>query len=437
MYRDFQKLLPNQPLMRAVGRVSLSAATTPLAHAVDRRPQKAKAVHLTRDEEDILAGKRGDTLSKLLELLVRLGDSFGADRLLDIESAHTVLTFGFNFIASAADILRKSAEEGLKVKVPTTANPIVDMSYAEELKDVFGLFEYQERLVRDLGKIGVRSFTCTPYLGDNRPRFGEHCAWAESSAVVYLNSVLGARSNREGGIVDIASAITGKTPNHGMHLDENRKGQVLFEVELSEYSDFDLTLVGLLVGEVAGSRVPVIDGLSHISFDGVKNLGAASAATGAVSLIHIPGVTAEAKTLREAFQDGGPEQTVRIDRSFLEEMREKFSAEPQKAPQNIAVGCPHLSVQEALAVVAKLKDKTISQGVNFWICAAKEVIEEVQASKYADILEVSGAKMTTLCPVVSQLRPPLMTNSGKACFYAKASLRDLDVCIEYATGEGK
>ena len=345
---------------------------------------------LTKEEESILEGNEGEILSKLLRLIVQLGDSYGADKLLEIKSAHTVLNFGLSFVNAAADILHQIAGAGLKVKVRTTADPILDENYKSEMDMVISLFKLQDQLLADLSKIGVDGYTCTPYYMDNKPDFGDHCAWAESSAVIYLNSVIGARSNREGGVLDIASAITGKTPNYGLHIDENRKGQILFKVALKDFNTHDLTSIGLQIGEIAGNKIPVIEGLKNISNDQIKNLGAASAASGAVALIHVLGVTPEARNVDDAFQNDKPEEIVEIDQGMLKEMREKYSTEWDASTKNIAIGCPQLSKEE---------------------------------------LSNRREEITTFAP----LPRPYMTNSGKSCVYSNATYRDIDTCIKTAT----
>ena len=269
-----------------------------------------------------------------MRLIVRLGDSYGAEKLVEIVSAHTVLNFGLNFVNSAAEVLHQMADSGLKVKVRTTADPIIDMDYAEDLKSIYPIFTLHDQMIRDLKSIGVKGFTCTPYFLDNEPKFGQHCAWAESSAVIYLNSILGARSNREGGLVDLACAITGKTSYHGLHIAGNRKGQILFkispEIDISDL--FNLTSIGLRIGEIAGNKIPVIEGLKNVSEDNLKNLGAASAATGAVALIHVVGITPEAKNINSAFQNDKPDDIIEIDLKDLKEVRERYNTEMHSLP---------------------------------------------------------------------------------------------------------
>lgn len=394
-------------------------------------------MQLTREEETILAGGQGDLPAKLLKLIVKLGESYGADKLIPITSAHTVLNFGHSFITSAAKILHNIADAGLKVSVPTTADPVVDKTFSQELANIMGMFPVQDQVIEDLTRIGVRGFTCTPYLVDNRPKFGDHCAWAESSAVVYINSVLGARTNREGGVLDIASAIIGKTPNYGLHLQENRKGQVLFKIHLNNWEDIDLTSLGLRIGEIAGAKIPVIDGLKDLTPDGLKNLGAASAASGAVALIHVVGLTPEAKTLNDAFQGEKPEDVVDVDRNMLSGISKKYSTEWPDAPKNIGIGCPHLSESEVGSILTKLEGKQVSQGRSLWICCSQAVKDVIMKSQYRDVVQRSGVKITTMCPLLTPLPRPYTTNSGKTCAYTNASYRSIDECIRLATGEGK
>lgn len=371
--------------------------------------------------------------SKLMRLVVKLGDSFGADKLIDIVSAHTVLNFGLNFVNAAAEVLTQIAEAGLKVKVRTTADPIIDMDYTEELKVIIPMFTLHDQMMKDLAQIGVHGFTCTPYFLDNKPKLGDHCAWSESSAVIYLNSVLGGRSNREGGLLDIACGITGKTPYHGLHLKENRKGQLLFKILFDDWDTFDLTSIGLKIGEIAGPKIPVIEGLNNVSTDDLKNLGAASASTGAVALIHVIGVTPEAKNFEEAFQNDKPEEIIEIEKKDLKEIRKKYSTEWEKQPTTISIGCPQLSKEEVINVIKKLEGKEVLKDTNFWICTNNEVKNSIKSSEYNEILKSTGAKLTSLCPLLSVLPRPLTTNSAKTCFYSNATYRNLDTCIKIAT----
>ncbi len=390
---------------------------------------------LTKEEEDILNGNKGEMLSKLMKLIVKLGDSFGAEKLIEIRSAHTVLNFGLNFVNASAKILHDIAQAGLKVKVRTTADPIIDMDYREELSVVYPMFTLHDQMMEDLDKIGVKGFTCTPYFIDNAPKFEEHCAWSESSAVIYLNSVIGARSNREGGLMDIACGILGKTSYHGLHIKENRKGDVLFRLspDIDKSNLFNLTSTGLIIGEIAGNRIPVLEGFKNISTDNLKNLGAASAATGAVALIHVIGKTPEAKTLEDAFQEDKPEEIVEISMSDIKDVREKYSTEWNSAPKNVSIGCPQLSKPEVIEIINKLKGKKIAQNINFWICTNKEIKDSILNSDYRTILDTSGAHLTYLCPLLTALPRPVTTNSAKTCFYSNASYRDKDECIRIAT----
>jgi len=392
-------------------------------------------MYLNKEEEDILSGNKGEMLSKLMKLVVDLGDSFGAEKLIEIKSAHTVLNFGLNFVNAAASILHDIAKSGLKVNVRTTADPIIDMDYSEVLSIVYPMFTLHEQIMEDLNQIGIYGFTCTPYFIDNKPIYGEHCAWSESSAVIYLNSLLGARSNREGGLVDIACGVLGKTSYHGLHITENRKGDILFRLsaDIDKNDLFNLTSLGLIIGEIAGSRIPVIQGLENVTDDNLKNLGAASASTGAVGLIHVIGKTPEATTLKDAFQNDKPDEIIDITMNDIREICEKYSTEWNVPPKNISIGCPQLSKEEVIEVINKLKGKKISPEINFWICCNKEIKNSIVNSEYGQILEDSGAYITHFCPLLTALPRPLTTNSAKTCFYSNATYRDIDECIKIAT----
>jgi len=392
-------------------------------------------VYLTKEEENILNGNEGEMLSKLMKFIVEIGDSFGAEKLIEIVSAHTVLNISLSFCSAAAEVLHRIADAGLKVKVRTTADPVLDMDYAIELESVYSYFGLHEQVMEDLAKIGVHGFTCTPYYIDNKPKFGEHCAWSESSAVIYLNSVLGGRSNREGGILDVACGILGKTPYHGLHITENRKGEILYKIgtDIDTRELFNLTSIGLKIGETAGNKIPVIDGLSQISTDQIKNLGSASASTGAVALIHISSVTPEAKTLQEAFQNDKPEEIIEIEMKDLIEVREKYSTEWTQQPKNVCIGCPQLSKEETINVIKKLEGKKIVENLTFWICTIEDVKNFILNSEYKKILDASGAKITTICPTYMPPIKPTMTNSAKSCFYSPSSYRNMDECIRVAT----
>lgn len=392
-------------------------------------------MYLTKEEENILNGNEGEMISKLMKFIVEIGDSFGAEKLIEIVSAHTVLNISLSFCSAAAEVLHRIAEAGLKVKVRTTADPVLDMDYAIELESVYSLFSMHDQVMEDLAKIGVHGFTCTPYYIDNKPKFGEHCAWSESSAVIYLNSVLGGRSNREGGILDVACGILGKTPYHGLHITENRKGQILYKIhnDIDTRDVFNLTSIGLIIGETAGHKIPVIDGLSQISTDQLKNLGSASASTGAVALIHIPGVTPEAKTMQEALQNGKPEEIIEIEMKDLIEVGEKYSVEWTQPPKNICIGCPQLSKEEVINLIKKLEGKKINKNLTFWICTIEDVKNFILNSDYRKILDASGAKISTICPTYIPPAKPTMTNSAKSCFYSPATYRNMDECIRVAT----
>jgi len=245
-------------------------------------------MHLTKDEEKILEGEEGKGPAKAMELLVAIGKIYGADRLIPIESVQiagvsykTMGDAGLQFIQDFAKIT--------KVKVKAMLNP-AGMDLEEKNYESDDFRKKQSELINAYRKLGIEvTCTCTPYLVGNRPGLGDHLAWSESSAVSFANSVLGARTNREGGPSALMAAIIGKTPNYGLHLKENRKPDIIYEVE----SEIPYSLLGYLVGRETGEKIPYFKGLKP-SEDDLKTLGAAMAATGSVAMYHVEGITPEA-----------------------------------------------------------------------------------------------------------------------------------------------
>ncbi|MEM1524499.1 MAG: aconitase X catalytic domain-containing protein, partial [Nitrososphaerales archaeon] len=255
-------------------------------------------MYLTPKEEKILAGEEGEVKQKALEILVAIGEIYNADRLIPISSVQiagvsykTIGDAGIEWIESLTST---------KFSVPTTINPTgMDLELWESMGVTKEFAEKQMRIINAFLKLGaIITCSCTPYLIGNLPKFGEHIAWAESSAVCYANSVLGARTNREGGPSAIASAIIGLTGNFGYHLNEMRNPtlKVKVEVELNEESDFGA--LGYYIGKRVGNGVPYFVGIKSASNDELKSLSAALAASGGVALYHIKDITPESNLVK-------------------------------------------------------------------------------------------------------------------------------------------
>ena len=270
------------------------------------------AIHLTESDAALLAGKDGPAPAFAMQLLVAFSEAVGAPSLLDISRAHIdgCLYHG----QASLDFVERLVSTGGRVRVPTSLNVgAVDLIHPELVQLSSRDRSPAVRLMKAHEELGCQpSFTCAPYQTRFRPEFGDQIAWGESNAIVFANSVIGARTNRYGDFIDLCCAMTGRAPAWGLHLDENRGGQVLFRLtgfpSSQQPTDALYVAVGLIIGSRSGERIPVIDGLpAPRSEDQLKALGAAAASSGAVGLFHAIGITPEAPTLTDAFRGRAPE----------------------------------------------------------------------------------------------------------------------------------
>ena len=371
-------------------------------------------MYLTREEEKILDGKYGEVKEKMFRILVTIGDIYDADGMIEISSTQisgvsykSIGDFGLEFLEDLAD-------KGAEVSVPSYLNPAgIDTKIWRELGFPEDFAEKQMRIINAFKKMGVyTTLTCTPYLIGNFPRFSEHIAWAESSAVSFANSVIGARTNRESGISALASAICGVTPNYGLHIKENRKPDILIEVDtdLKDISDFGV--LGYVLGKMIKNRIPYIRGVKSANVDQLKDLGAAMAATGSIALYHIEGITPEA----DDFDIRGLER-LKLDERDVREVRERFSREEIDA---VMIGCPHASLNEIRGISEVVKGKRLKK--TLWIFTSRFTKELSYELGYGKIIEESGGKIVSdTCMVVSPIESMgfrvIGVNSGKAANY--------------------
>lgn len=394
-------------------------------------------MHLTKEEERILNGEAGETLRKALEILTALGDIYGADRLIPIKSAQ-IAGVSYKTIGDAG--LEWISDLEGKVKVPSILNPAgMDLEKWDRLEISPEFAEKQKAIVQAYEKLGIRcECTCTPYtLEGFSVSYGDHLAWSESSAVSYANSVLGARTNREGGPSALSAALLGKTANYGFHLDENRVPAVTIKVECS-LKGADYGALGFVAGKLVGSRVPLLQLEEVPKADELKALGAAMAASGAVALYHVEGVTPDA--CRQDFET--PAEKIVIERSQLDEVYESRCG-AGKEPELITIGCPHCSAAELEEAADLLRGKTVSKEI--WVFTSRELASRFP--EYIETIEKSGAKVVCdTCMVVSPATNRyscVMVNSGKAFAYvpgmcgAGAVFGSMGACIEEALGERK
>jgi hypothetical protein len=371
---------------------------------------------LTKEQEKMLAGERGEVIERQMRLLVRLGEIYKADRMIDVGSAQVAGVSYKSIGDPGLDFLEDIARKGAKVRVMTTLNPAgMDMESWEEMGFPKDFAHNQIRIMKAFEAMGiVTSATCTPYLAGNLPRFREHIAWSESSAVAFSNSVIGARTNREGGPSALAAAICGFTPNYGFHLDENRKPQLLVKVDAKLEFNADFGALGSHVGKIAGSKVPYFTGITtNANTDHLKALGAAMAASGAVALYHAEGLTPEAH-----FIDTKGLETIEVGEKEIKEAYAKLNTGSE--PDLVVVGCPHASLREIIHIAEKVKGKHLKKPL--WICTSRVMKDAAKRMGLAATIEKAGGKIVAdTCMVVSPIEQmgfkTTGVDSGKAANY--------------------
>ncbi len=368
-------------------------------------------MHLTQEEESILEGDSGPTLKKAMEILTTLGDIYGADSLIPVKSAQ-IAGVSYKTIGDAG--LEWISDLEGTVVVPSILNPAgMDLERWQEMGVDAEFASKQASIIEAYRRLGVRcECTCTPYYIDKElAAFGDHLAWSESSAISYANSVIGARTNREGGPSALSAALIGKTANYGYHLDENRIPTIGFEVDC-KLTGADYGALGCLAGAEAGSGVPMFRLRSKPSDTELKALGAAMAASGAVALYHVEGVTPESG--HQEF----PDETIIIERRQIDDVfDEGCGKECGNEPDLVALGCPHYSASELEEAARLLEDHTPAKEV--WICTSRRVRDANPG--LVRRIEDSGAKVfVDTCMVVSPATDRfgcVLTDSGKAFKY--------------------
>ena len=372
-------------------------------------------MYLTNDEERILSGQNGEVMERMFRLLVRLGEIYGADRMIPVSSVQVAGVSYKSIGDPGVEFLEDYASKGAKVKTVTFLNPSgMDIEDWQKLNVPAAFAEKQLRIMKAFREMGiVVSATCTPYLAGNLPRFREHIAWSESSAIAFSNSVIGARTNREGGPSALAAALCGVTPNYGLHLDENRKPQVLVEVDAKLEDSADFGALGYVVGRQVKNRIPYFRGIKDADTDQLKALGAAMAASGAVALYHVDSMTPEAHLM----QTEGLEK-LSVSGKDLDETFTKLST--GKEPDIVILGCPHSSLKEIMTVARKVEGKKLKKPL--WVCTSRMVKEAANRMGFTQTIEAAGGKVVAdTCMVVAPIEDmgykTTAVNSGKAANY--------------------
>lgn len=368
-------------------------------------------MNLTREEEQILAGERGEGLKKAMEILVSIGDLYNSQRLIDVDKVQ-ISGVSYKTIGDAGLEFLQDFDRDTKIKVKATLNP-AGIDLEEDNSNVPRVFvEKQNEILKAYERLGaIPSCTCTPYLAGNLPSLGEHIAWAESSAVAYANSVIGARTNRESAITALASAITGKTPLYGLHIEENRFPTFTVNVSLDMAKTIDYSALGYYVGKHFDG-IPMFTGIKP-GVEGFKALSA-GLATGKVSMFHVEGVTPN----RIRKEDTRSMENVEFTEA---EKSEVFSdLNTCDDPDIVCIGCPHCTVEEVRQVIRENPSKDV------WVYTTRQ-----NKRLLKDTIKNSNIKIISdTCMVVQPLEEmgikSLGTNSTKCAFYSK-NLSGLDV----------
>ena len=407
-------------------------------------------MRLTREEEKMLRGERGEVVEEVLRVQLEVGEFFGAQEFVSVSNVHMmgdIEVMG----DGGLEFLRRVAGLGARCVVNTTTNArCFDFDYVERLNQDADTAEKEKELISLLQEIGVMTTdTCINYQSLYQPHLGEHVAWGDTGTVIYANSVLGARSNFESGPVALATALTGRTPAYGFHLDERRKGKILVELEAEPKNLADWGAVGKLVGEKHQNyfSVPVFTGVEGSPIaDDLKHLGASLASYGSLGMFHIVGVTPEAETVEDAFGGEEPKETVTVTDEDLDELYASYDTGDSSANLVVFSG-PQLSLYELKTISELLEGKKVKEGTSLIVTtnrgykAAGEKLGYLHKIEEAGGMVLEGVCFYILDSIV-RLRVEngwdnLVTNSAKLANIIAAHkfnpiLRRTEECVEAA-----
>ena len=399
---------------------------------------KSIIMRLTEEEQDMLDGKQGKAAKKSMEILTTLGDIFESQEMINVHSVQIAVVSYANLGEAGLEWLSEMAEDG-KVKVLTTLNPAgMDRENWQALGIDKEFAKNQNRAIEAFAKMGIiTTCSCTPYLIGNAPHYGQHIAWAESSAVCYANSVIGARTNREGGPSALAAAITGVTPNYGYHLDENRHGQVLVKINAPVKGTDEFGVLGKIIGDKLvelEKKIPYITGIPSATVEELKSFCASVATYGGTALFHMENITPEYEKYPK------PSEVVfEINQKDLDKTRSDLIDDDIQI-DFVSIGCPHASIHEIANIAGLLEGKQVKK--EFWITTARPTKRIADEVGYSKIIENAGAKFASdTCCVVAPIKgrfKGIMVDSAKACYYGRAKnkfkvkIGSIEDCIEEA-----
>jgi predicted aconitase len=356
---------------------------------------------LTTAQQAMQDGKLGRGVAKAMEILMAYGQCYDARRLIPITSVHIAGNFPV-LMEEGVEWLEDLVEGGTRVRVFTTKNPeMYDTEQADEMNVPAKFREMQGRIHNALKTLGViPTYTCHHYLVGNVPRFGDHIAWASSGSQVFANSVIGARSNRDGDHVALAAAVTGVIPEWGLHITENRKADVLVDVadlDIGSYDPADFKALGWVLGKKVGASIPAFVNLPpDLHIENIKGLLYTLTVTGAAGMIHLVGITPEAPTVEAAFGGGVPSEPAiaatqdEVDRAYSE-----ISSATTDKLDLVIFGCPQCSIQEVQEIAALLDGKKIHPDTQLWICTSRWVKTLCERMGLLDNLTASGVRVVS------------------------------------------
>jgi len=389
-------------------------------------------LELTSGDAAMLAGEGGDATALAMRIIVRLAEMHEAPRLLDIGAAHidSCLYHG----RAGLDFAQRLAESGGQVVVPTTLNvSSLDLLHPERYRGDDATRDAARALMDAYTTMGATpSWTCAPYQLPARPGLGQHIAWAESNAIVFANSVLGARTDRYGDFVDICAALTGRVPDAGLHRDDARLATVVIDVsglpERLLASSLLYPVLGHLLGGRVGTAVPAIAGLPpQTSEDDLKALGAAAASSGGVAMFHAVGITPEAPDLATALGGRNPVSTHRVTAAELRAARDALSTFATGTLDAVSVGTPHLSVPEIEELATVVDGQGFHEGIEFYANTHRFALQEAADRGLVERCEAVGVRFvvdtcTYITPILSPTTRTVMTDSAKWAYYAPGNL---------------
>ena len=424
-------------------------------------------MQLTEKQQEILNGAQGEVLAKVMKTLVMYGEAFGAEKMVPVSSKynHLVTSFGLKALGPVYDLMNKLIDTGAlsTQKFSVDPRPLDKKVPTNFLQDfIFNNFmyskqEFYEGQLKELGLLGEDAFTCACYMDEvgNKPEKGEILSWAESSAVVYANSVLGARCNRNSGIIDLFGSVVGMVPYFGLLTDEGRKATWVVKIETTKKPEAQL--LGSAIGMKVMEDVPYVIGLdkwlgtelTDAACTYLKDFGAATASNGAVGLYHIANLTPEAVEQGESLIKEGAQVYV-IDDAELERVKASYPViwkNPDAKPKLCFMGCPHMSLQQLKDWTDKVEAGLKASGnkkvvIPTVFTAAPGVLKEFAKTDYAKRLEATGVITSYICPLMYMNNPlctkmPVITSSNKLRTYTTARYYTDEEILEQITRGGK